>query len=270
MDTLSETQRANIRYHSLLAPNYHQQPFLRADNRLRVRNILSDLQRRAGRRRLLDIGCGAGFIFDVAHDLFEKLDGIDITADMLARVGIRPNIAVHLAAAEALPFPAGVFDLVTSNGVLHHIEDVGQALAEIRRVLRPGGIFYADEIPSAHFREALSSLNEDSPMSGLLRSEWSKVTGDTGRYEQLGIETEITRNAMAQCYQKDDLRTGKLEALLRESGFLDIEIRFRWFLGQAQIRDSRGEDTAREVEEYLLSLLPLTRHLFKNLMIIAS
>ena len=39
-------------------------------------------------------------------------------------------------AAEALPFPAAVFDVVTCNGVLHHIEDIGRVLAEIRRVLR--------------------------------------------------------------------------------------------------------------------------------------
>jgi len=72
---LSEIQQANVRYHSKLAPVYHRQPFLGADNRLRVRRILQDLQRRTGGRRLLDIGCGAGFIFDAGHDLFEKLDG---------------------------------------------------------------------------------------------------------------------------------------------------------------------------------------------------
>jgi ubiquinone/menaquinone biosynthesis C-methylase UbiE len=267
---LSETQEANVRYHSLLAPVYRRQPFLGADNRLRVRRILQDLQRRTSGRRLLDIGCGAGFIFDAGHDLFEKLDGVDITGEMLALIESRPNVTACNAPAEALPFADGVFDVVTCNGVLHHIEHIGQALAEARRVLRPGGIFYADEIPCIPFRESLSALNDNSPMTDLLKSELWKVAGDVERYEQLGIEREATRNAMVQCYQKGELRPEKLEELLSGAGFETIDIQYRWFLGQAQIRDSRGEDAARQVEEYLTSALPLTRHLFKNLMIVAS
>jgi hypothetical protein len=75
---------------------------------------------------------------------------------------------------------------------------------------------------------------------------------------------------MVQCYQKNELHPENLDALLRAAGFQSVEIRFRWFLGQAQIRDSCGEDAVRRLEEYLTSVLPLTRHLFKNLMIIAS
>ena len=267
---LSNVQQANLLYHSRLAPNYHRQPFLGEDNRVRVRRILEDLQQRTGGRRLLDIGCGAGFIFDAGHDLFERLDGVDITREMLASVEPRPNISTQIAPAEALPYPDEIFDVVTCNGVLHHIENIGEMLAEARRVLRPGGVFYADEVPCSDFRKALSALNGDDPMSDLLKSEWWKIAGDAERYEQLGIEREATHSAMVQCYQKDDLRPEKLEQLLTLCGFRTIEVRFRWFLGQAQIRDTWGEEGARFVEEYLALLLPLTRHLFKNLIIIAS
>ena len=268
--SLSAVQNANVRYHSMLAPVYHRQPFLCAENCIRVRGILADLQQRTNGRRLLDIGCGAGFIFDAGHDLFERLEGVDITGEMLAQVANRPNVAARRAPAEALPFPDRVFDVVTCHGVLHHIEHIGQALEEARRVLRPGGIFYADEIPSVSFREALSSLNDNSPMSDLLKTERWKVIGDMDRYEQFGIEKEASRNAMVQCYQKDEIRPENLEELLRGSGFQTVDIRFRWFLGQAQIRDSLGEDAVRHLEEFLTSALPLTRHLFKNLMVIAS
>src|SRR5258705_4943816 len=101
---LSAIQQANVRYHSKLAPVYHRQPFLGADNRARVRCILEDLQQRTKGRRLLDIGCGAGFIFDASHDLFEKLEGIDITGEMLDQIPDRPNVTAHKAPAEALPF----------------------------------------------------------------------------------------------------------------------------------------------------------------------
>ncbi len=102
---LSDVQQANVLYHSRLAPNYHRQPFLGEDNRVRVRRMLEDIQRRTGGRRLLDIGCGAGFIFDACHDLFEQLDGVDITRDMLAGIEPRPNLNIQIALAEALPFP---------------------------------------------------------------------------------------------------------------------------------------------------------------------
>src|SRR5215813_13048308 len=117
--SMSEVQRANIRYHAKLAPVYHRQPFLCEENRTRVHGILADLQRRTSGRRLLDIGCGAGFIFDAGHDLFEKLEGVDITGEMLARIESRPNVTARRAGAEALPFPGGIFDVVTCHGVLH-------------------------------------------------------------------------------------------------------------------------------------------------------
>jgi len=167
---LSEIQRANVLYHSRLAPNYHLQPFLRDDNRLRVRRILEDLQQRTGGRRLLDMGCGAGFISDTAHDLFEKLDGVDITCDMLAHVEPRPNLTTHIASAEALPFADATFDVVTCNGVLHHIESIGAVLMEARRVLRPGGLFYADEIPSSDSRRAISAVDNDGDICELLKT----------------------------------------------------------------------------------------------------
>jgi ubiquinone/menaquinone biosynthesis C-methylase UbiE len=267
---LSQIQKANIRYHSKLAPVYHQQPFLGPDNRARVRRILQDLQRRTSGRRLLDIGCGAGFIFDTAHDLFAQLDGVDITEDMLTHIEPRPNVAAHIAPAEELPFADGLFDVVTCNGVLHHIEDAGRVFSESLRVLRPGGVFYADEIPSMDFRSAVSALGDDGTLSSLLGFERWKVVSDAGRYEELGIEKEATREAMVQCYGKEDLRAERLLDLLAGAGFHKIEIRYRWFAGQAQIRDLWGEDNVRCLEEYLTLMLPLTRHLFKNLMIIAS
>src|SRR5437899_11444809 len=111
---LSDIQRANVLYHSRLAPNYHRQPFLREDNRARVRGILADLQQRTGGRRLLDIGCGAGFIFDAGHDLFEKLDGVDITREMLASVEQRSKLPTQIATATALPCLDASFEVVTA------------------------------------------------------------------------------------------------------------------------------------------------------------
>jgi SAM-dependent methyltransferase len=49
--------------------------------------------------------------------------------------------------ARALPFPASAFDVVISGGLLEHFRDPAPILAEMARVLRPGGLFYADIVP---------------------------------------------------------------------------------------------------------------------------
>src|SRR5262249_62160764 len=97
-----------------------------------------------------------------------------------------------------------------------------------------------------------------------------KVTADAERYRRFGILPEATRAAMVQCYEKDELRPERLEELLACAGFQTVDIRFRWLPGQAQLRDRWGERTVAQLEEYLTMLLPLTRHLFKNLMVIAN
>jgi SAM-dependent methyltransferase len=95
----------------------------------------------------LDIATGAGhtaaaFAAHVAHVIAS-----DITAEMLdearklaAAKGLA-NMEVAVADAEALPFPDAHFDLVTCRIAAHHFPDVPRFVAEVRRVLKPGGTF---------------------------------------------------------------------------------------------------------------------------------
>lgn len=94
--------------------------------------------------RVLEIGTGAGsdflnFVRAGAHAF-----GVDLTSAAVALV--RRRLALEgrrahtmVADAERLPFADGSFDLVYSWGVLHHTPDTERAIAEVRRVLRPGG-----------------------------------------------------------------------------------------------------------------------------------
>ena len=93
--------------------------------------------------RLLDVGTGTGAIL---RELRERgsppvdVTGIDASAAMLARVGSLPDgWSVQVGDARSLPFADGAFDVVTAAYVLHVIDDLPAALADIRRVLRPGG-----------------------------------------------------------------------------------------------------------------------------------
>jgi ubiquinone/menaquinone biosynthesis C-methylase UbiE len=102
--------------------------------------------RRAGllahaRGRVLEIGAGTGF--NLAHYPagMETLVVTDPSAGMLRRAARRAPEGVRLveAAAERLPFPDASFDTAVSTLVLCSVGDQDGALAEIRRVLAPGG-----------------------------------------------------------------------------------------------------------------------------------
>ncbi|MEU9295302.1 class I SAM-dependent methyltransferase [Streptomyces sp. NPDC048266] len=93
-------------------------------------------------RRILDAGCGSGPLSAALRERGAVVTGIDASAGMLALARRRLGDGVDLRVADLndpLPFPAGTFDDVVASLVLHYLEDWGPALAELRRVLRPGG-----------------------------------------------------------------------------------------------------------------------------------
>ena len=93
-------------------------------------------------RRILDAGCGAGPLLAALRDRGAIVVGIDKSAGMLKLARRRLGDDADLQVTELgspLPFPDGTFDDVTASLVLHYLEDWGPALAELRRVLKPGG-----------------------------------------------------------------------------------------------------------------------------------
>ncbi len=260
-----ETRKANVDFHRALLERYGEQPFFRPENRRRVRSILSQLATETGADRLLDIGCGTGFILDLANESFRQLDGIDITPEMLAQVTPRPNVHVQVASAEALPFEQNGFSVVTMYSVLHHVSDLSIVFREIRRVLRPGGVFYADESPSHDYRAALLKL-ADKCLTDTLTAEVKKTTSDAELFfTRYGIDPQITRKAMVQNYEAMGLSEDNLRALLMDAGFQDVSIDFRRFCGEEALE----KQAAEVVKSYLKDMLPLTRHLFKYFVLIA-
>ncbi len=98
-------------------------------------------------KRVLEIGCGAGYDAFSFIKAGADYTGIDVAAENirrtkkhLAHFAMDPD--VRHANAEALDFSDATFDAVYSNGVLHHVDDTETAIAEIHRVLKPGGRFW--------------------------------------------------------------------------------------------------------------------------------
>jgi|GEM_PF-400747 len=264
-----EVIRANREFHARLAGEYFQsQPYGSAENRGRVRAILEEMAGHAGGGRLLDVGCGTGFVLDLAHDLFRELHGVDICPEMIARVTPRQNVRVCLAPVEHLPFGNGCFDAVTAYGVLHHIYDLTVALREIRRVLRRGGLFYADESPNLDFRENARRHRAAGTLGSLGGKEIISVTEDVRRYgERHGLEPAIVERAMFQDKIRGGLAVEALEAALANAGFVGIAVTPRWFAGQGTILRTQGAEAVARTEQYLRDVLPLSRGLFKYLVV---
>jgi demethylmenaquinone methyltransferase/2-methoxy-6-polyprenyl-1,4-benzoquinol methylase len=88
--------------------------------------------------RVLDAGCGnAEFAALIAAPEVVCID----TSEAAVENAHRRGLAAELADIERLPFGDGEFDLVTCNYVLYHLNDVEAGVAEIARVLQPGGRF---------------------------------------------------------------------------------------------------------------------------------
>lgn len=94
--------------------------------------------------RALDLACGTG---DIAFGLAERgarVTGLDVTVRMLqlarAKMPARPPVAFLAGDMMTLPFPDAQFDLVTAGYGLRNVPRLEAAIAEIRRVLRPGGL----------------------------------------------------------------------------------------------------------------------------------
>jgi SAM-dependent methyltransferase len=92
-----------------------------------------------GAPRILDVGCGTGSTLKELEKMGEAV-GADISEEAIAYCRRRGCGDVRLVAEDELSFRDGEFDAVLSLDVLEHIENEGAALAEYRRVLKPGGV----------------------------------------------------------------------------------------------------------------------------------
>jgi SAM-dependent methyltransferase len=94
-------------------------------------------------KRVLDFGCGSGYGSALIAKAADSVHALDVAQDAIdyARAHFsRPNLEFSRVQPDAqLPFDNGSFDLVLSFQVFEHVRDTGRYLAEIQRVLAPGG-----------------------------------------------------------------------------------------------------------------------------------
>ncbi len=105
---------------------------------------------------ILDLGCGDGHFAAMAFDRREQMVGVDPWWGPLKK-SIKGKVYKHAiqSLGDALPFPSNHFATVICNSVLEHIPDLDPVLAEVTRVMQPGGTFIFCS-PSENFLPFLS------------------------------------------------------------------------------------------------------------------
>ncbi len=110
-------------------------------------------------RSVVDAGCGSGrYLLHALERGAARVTGVDLSPQMLARAGAElglrtraAEVALTQGSLTALPIPDGAADLTICGLVLGHLEQLEPALAELRRVTRPGGMVLCSDVhPIGH------------------------------------------------------------------------------------------------------------------------
>lgn len=139
--------------------------------------------------RILDLGTGTGHTAALLARWSDDVTGVDPEPDMLAvartAYGALPGLAFVAGSGERLPFATGSFDAVTARHTLHHHRDASATLAEVARVLRPGGRFVlVDETPAnerhAPWFERIERTRDPSHVACRLLPTWLDLLSGAG------------------------------------------------------------------------------------------
>lgn len=131
----SSTQHYDEYYdeHNLTVPDFiHQQ----------LRGIVTQFAPFRQTNRLLDVGCGSGVLLEAARDAGWEAEGVEVSRPAVEHIRERGFKVFHGELSEAR-YPDGYFDVVTATELLEHVPDPQALVAEVTRILRRGGLFWA-------------------------------------------------------------------------------------------------------------------------------
>lgn len=102
-------------------------------------------------KAVLDLGCAGGFMAEAMAARGASVSGIDPAQDAIVAAQQHAaennlDISYNVGVGEQMPYPDATFDIVVCVDVLEHVKDLNQVLAEVARVLKPGGLFMYDTI----------------------------------------------------------------------------------------------------------------------------
>ena len=263
---------ANIALHSKMSDEYSScEPHFRPENITAVEAKLKPVFERTQAKRMLDLGCGTGFMINIAKKYLQEIHGVDVTQAMMDKVDKTGKARIELFNHDTGSFPLQQeYDVVTAYSFLHHLYDIEPTLQTAFKALRKGGIFYADLDPNYYFWEGVNMLNRNDSFDPIVKREIEMVTyKDEDIEKNFGVEKEIFNSAEYGKNIKGGFRQEDLELALTNAGFTKINFFYNWFIGQGQLINDENmskEDRfkyAEVMDSYLHKAMPLSKNLFK-------
>ena len=153
---------------------------------------------------ILEIGCGQGAGARIIYDLFspQRYVGIDLDPRMITRArrrsGALPNATFVEGDVTNLEFPSATFDLVIDFGIIHHVPNWTEALAEVRRTLKPGGEFLFEDLSVETWERGIGipfKKIADHPYDEMFRKQEF-----VDELEALGLDVEVHENSPFSFY----------------------------------------------------------------------
>ena len=144
--------------------------------------------------RALEVGCGRGVGSELILDLFGagSVDAFDLDPRMVVQAKRRlaqhgSRVRVWVGDAAAVDAPDASYDAVFDFGIIHHVPDWRRALAEVHRVLKPGGRFYSEEVLRRFIVHPVTRRFLDHPLDDRFDS-----AGFARELNELGLELDAT------------------------------------------------------------------------------
>lgn len=189
--------------------------------------------------RVLDIGTSTGTNLRLLQELgISGVMGLDASRDAIRWCHEKGLGEVHHGDVCAMPFEDGVFDLVLATDIIEHVEDDGLALAEIRRVLKPGGaaILTVPAFPSLWGLQDEVAQHKRRYRRGELATKMRQAgyRCEQGFYFNfllfvpIWMARKLIRLSRVRLHSENQLNTRWLNALLEWVFSIDVRLARRW------------------------------------------